>query len=42
MYFISVQWYLLAADKYPEKTLDTNIGSKTNIIKAIKEQPDPD
>ena len=31
-----------AADKYPEKTLYTNIGSTMNIIKAIKEQPDPD
>ncbi|MDO5100911.1 MAG: FAD-dependent oxidoreductase [Eubacteriales bacterium] len=31
-----------AADKYPEKTLYTNIGSTLNIIKAIKEQPDPD
>ena len=31
-----------AADAYPEKTLYTNIGSTLNIIKAIKEQPDPD
>jgi 2,4-dienoyl-CoA reductase-like NADH-dependent reductase (Old Yellow Enzyme family)/nucleoside-diphosphate-sugar epimerase len=31
-----------AADKYPEKTLYTNIGSTLSIIKAIKEQPDPD
>ncbi len=31
-----------AADEYPEKTLYTNIGSTLNIIKAIKEQPDPD
>ena len=31
-----------AADQYPEKTLYTNIGSTLNIIKAIKEQPDPD
>lgn len=31
-----------AADKYPEKTLYTNIGSTLKIIKAIKEQPDPD
>jgi len=31
-----------AADKYPEETLRTNIGSTLNIIKAIKEQPDPD
>lgn len=31
-----------AADKYPEQTLYTNIGSTMNIIKAIKEQPDPD
>ena len=31
-----------AADKYPEKTLYTNIGSTLNIIKAIKKQPDPD
>ncbi|MCI9443012.1 MAG: FAD-dependent oxidoreductase [Ruminococcus sp.] len=31
-----------AADKYPEQTLRTNIGSTLNIIKAIKEQPDPD
>lgn len=31
-----------AADKYPEKTLYTNIGSTLGIIKAIKEQPDPD
>lgn len=30
------------ADKYPEETLYTNIGSTLNIIKAIKEQPDPD
>ncbi|MCF0113995.1 MAG: FAD-dependent oxidoreductase, partial [Erysipelotrichaceae bacterium] len=30
------------ADKYPEKTLYTNIGSTLSIIKAIKEQPDPD
>jgi len=27
------------ADKYPEETLYTNIGSTLNIIKAIKEQP---
>lgn len=31
-----------AADIYPEETLYTNIGSTLNIIKAIKEQPDPD
>lgn len=31
-----------AADKYPEQTLYTNIGSTLSIIKAIKEQPDPD
>ncbi len=31
-----------AADKYPEKTMYTNIGSTLGIIKAIKEQPDPD
>lgn len=31
-----------AADKYPEKTLYTNIGSTLNMIKAIKAQPDPD
>lgn len=31
-----------AADEYPEKTLYTNIGSTLNIIKAIKEQPNPD
>lgn len=31
-----------AADKYPEQTLYTNIGSTLNIIKAIKEQPNPD
>lgn len=31
-----------AADKYPEQTLYTNIGSTLNIIKAIKEQPCPD
>ncbi len=31
-----------AADAYPEQTLYTNIGSTLNIIKAIKEQPDPD
>lgn len=31
-----------AADRYPEQTLYTNIGSTLNIIKAIKEQPDPD
>lgn len=31
-----------AADAYPEKTLYTNIGSTLNIIKAIREQPDPD
>ncbi len=30
------------ADKYPERTLYTNIGSTLNIIKAIKVQPDPD
>lgn len=30
-----------AADKYPKETLYTNIGSTLNIIKAIKEQPDP-
>lgn len=30
------------ADDYPEETLYTNIGSTLNIIKAIKEQPDPD
>lgn len=31
-----------AADKYPRETLYTNIGSTLNIIKAIREQPDPD
>ena len=31
-----------AADAYPKETLYTNIGSTLNIIKAIKEQPDPD
>jgi nucleoside-diphosphate-sugar epimerase len=31
-----------AADKYPEQTLYTNIGSTLGIIKAIKAQPDPD
>lgn len=31
-----------AADKYPEQTIYTNMGSTMNIIKAIKEQPDPD
>ena len=31
-----------AADQYPEKTLYTNIGSTLNIIKAIREQPEPD
>ena len=31
-----------AADKYPEQTLRTNIGSTLNIIKAIKEQSCPD
>ncbi len=31
-----------AADKYPEQTLRTNIGSTLSIIKAIKSQPDPD
>lgn len=31
-----------AADRDPEKTLYTNIGSTMHIIKAIKEQPDPD
>ena len=31
-----------AADKYPEQTLYTNIGSTLNIIKAINSQPDPD
>lgn len=31
-----------AADIYPEETLYANIGSTLNIIKAIKEQPDPD
>ena len=30
------------SDDFPEKTLYTNIGSTLNIIKAIKEQPDPD
>lgn len=30
------------ADDYPKETLYTNIGSTLNIIKAIKEQPDPD
>lgn len=30
------------ADDYPEDTLKTNIGSTLKIIKAIKEQPDPD
>ncbi len=30
------------ADKDPEKTLYTNIGSTLNIIHAIKAQPDPD
>lgn len=30
------------SDEFPEKTLYTNIGSTLNIIKAIKEQPDPD
>ena len=31
-----------AADKYPEKTLYTNIGSTLAIIKAIQEQPNAD
>lgn len=31
-----------AADKYPELTLRTNIGSTLGIIKAIQDQPDPD
>lgn len=31
-----------AADRDPEKTLYTNIGSTLAIIKAIKAQPDPD
>lgn len=31
-----------AADKYPEETLRTNIGSTLNIIKAIKAQSNPD
>ena len=31
-----------AADKDPEGTLRTNIGSTLNIIKAIKAQPNPD
>ena len=31
-----------AADRYPKETLYTNIGSTLSIIKAIKEQPDPD
>ena len=31
-----------AADRDPKKTLYTNIGSTLNIIKAIKEQPNPD
>jgi 2,4-dienoyl-CoA reductase-like NADH-dependent reductase (Old Yellow Enzyme family)/nucleoside-diphosphate-sugar epimerase/thioredoxin reductase len=31
-----------AADRDPEKTLYTNIGSTLSIIKAIKAQPDPD
>lgn len=30
------------ADDYPKETLYTNIGSTMNIIKAIKEQKDPD
>lgn len=31
-----------AADKYPEQTLRTNIGSTLSIIKCIKEQPNAD
>ena len=31
-----------AADKYPEQTLRTNIGSTMAIIKAIKDQPNAD
>lgn len=31
-----------AADRDPEKTLYTNIGSTLSIIKAIKSQPEPD
>lgn len=31
-----------AADKYPEQTLYTNIGSTLSIIQAIKEQPNSD
>lgn len=31
-----------AADKYPEKCIRTNLRSILNIIKAIKEQEDPD
>ena len=30
------------ADDFPKETLYTNIGSTLNIIKAIKEQEDPD
>lgn len=31
-----------AADYYPEKTMFTNITAMKNIIRAVKEQPDPD
>lgn len=31
-----------AADRDPEKTLYTNLGSTLGILKAIREQPDPD
>lgn len=31
-----------AADYYPEKAMKVNYGSTVNIIRAIKEQPDPD
>ncbi|MBU3875048.1 FAD-dependent oxidoreductase [Faecalicatena sp. AGMB00832] len=30
------------SDEFPEKTLYTNIGSTLKLIKAIREQPDPD
>ena len=30
------------ADPYPVETMKTNLGAANNIVKAVKEQPDPD
>ena len=30
------------ADKLPQRSLEVNLGSTMNIIRAIKAQPDPD